>query len=85
MDFVIFYFQTITLHNETLNRLQRVSLILEKGHYAYQSVNLVYVIIVFFSIVAMIIVIELFFYNRRVRLLYLFRKISFYIYLFSVK
>ncbi len=59
--------QTIILNNETLERLQRVSLILEKGHYAHQSLKLVYIIIAFLSIIAAIIAIELFFFHRRVR------------------
>jgi len=56
--------QTITLNKETLNRLQRVSLILEKGHFAHESLKLVYIIIAFLSLVAIIIIIELFAYNR---------------------
>jgi hypothetical protein len=59
--------QTIILNNETLERLQRVSLILEKGHYAHESLKLVYIIIALLSIIAIIITIELIFFNQRVR------------------
>jgi hypothetical protein len=55
------------LNDETLNRLQRVSLILEKGHYAHQSIKLIYIIILLLSIIAILIIIELVFFNRRVR------------------
>ena len=58
--------QTITLNNETFNRLQRVSLILEKGHLAHQSLKLVYLIVALLSILAIIIVMELACFNRRV-------------------
>ncbi len=54
------------MNNETFNRLQRVSLILEKGHYAHQSLKLVYIIIAFSSMTAIIVIIELVFFNRRV-------------------
>ncbi|UJR09125.1 hypothetical protein I4U23_013372 [Adineta vaga] len=57
--------QTITLNNETLHRLQRASMILEKGRYGYESMKLVYIIIALLSLIAIIVVIELFFFNRR--------------------
>ncbi|CAF1276835.1 unnamed protein product [Adineta steineri] len=57
--------QTIILHNETLQRLHHVTVILEKGHYAYESLRLVYIIIAFLSLCAIIVIIELFFFNRR--------------------
>ncbi|CAF1099743.1 unnamed protein product [Adineta ricciae] len=59
--------QTITLNNETLNRLLRVSTILEKGHYAYGSLKLIYIIIALLSLIAIVVVLELFFFNRRRR------------------
>jgi hypothetical protein len=59
--------QTIILNDETLDRLQRVSLILEKGHFAHQSLKLIYIIIALLSIIAIIVVLELVFFNRRVR------------------
>jgi hypothetical protein len=57
--------QTITLNDATLNRLKSVSVILQKGHSAYQSLKLVYILIALFSIIAIISVIELFFWNRQ--------------------
>jgi len=75
--------QTIILNNETLNRLHRVSLILAKGHYAHQSLKLVYIVIALLSILAIIIVMELVFFNRRVR--FLNKEIFFYHFIFSVK
>ncbi len=77
--------QTIILNNETLNRLQRVSLILEKGHYAHQSIKLIYIIIGLLSILAIIIVIELVCFNRRVRFYWkkkIFRMIDFILFYF---
>ena len=59
--------QTITLNNETLNRLHRVSSILGKGHYAHQSLKLIYIIIALFSIISILGIMEFVFYNRRVR------------------
>ncbi len=75
--------QTIILNNETLNRLHRVSLILAKGHYAHQSLKLVYIVIALLSILAIIIVMELVFFNRRVR--FLNKEVLFYHFIFSVK
>ncbi|CAF4274510.1 unnamed protein product, partial [Adineta steineri] len=49
----------------TLQRLHHVTVILEKGHYAYESLRLVYIIIAFLSLCAIIVIIELFFFNRR--------------------
>ena len=61
--------QTITLNNETLARLHRVSLILEKGHYAHQSLKLIYIIIGLVSMIAILAMMEFMFFNRRVRFL----------------
>lgn len=60
--------QTITLNNETLDRLHRVSLILGKGHYAHQSLKLIYIISALVSMIAILIMVEFMFFNRRVRL-----------------
>jgi len=57
--------QRITLNDAALNRLKMASGILEKGHSAHQSLNLVYILIVLFSIIAIIVVVELFFWNRQ--------------------
>jgi len=59
--------QTIILNNETQNRLHRVSGILDKGQYVYQSLRLLYVIIAFLSVFGILIVLELVCYVRRVR------------------
>lgn len=59
--------QTITLNNETLDRLHRVSLILEKGQYAHQSLKLIYIIIALVSMIAILVMVEFMFFNRRVR------------------
>lgn len=50
-----------------MKRLTRVSGILEKGHTAHQSIKLIYVLIPLFAILAIVIIAELFFWNRRVR------------------
>jgi hypothetical protein len=57
--------QTITLNEATLNRLKSVSGILQKGHHAHQSLKLVYILVALFSVIAIIAVIELFFWNRQ--------------------
>lgn len=59
--------QTITLNENVFNRLKGVSGILQKGHNAHQSLKLVYVLIAFLSIIAVITAIELFLWNRQVR------------------
>ncbi|CAF0950770.1 unnamed protein product [Adineta ricciae] len=57
--------QRITLNDETLNRLKRVSGILQKGHSAHQSLKLVYILVALFSTVAIIVVIELLLWRRQ--------------------
>jgi hypothetical protein len=54
------------LNEATLNRLKSVSGILQKGHHAHQSLKLVYILVALFSVIAIIAVIELFFWNRQV-------------------
>lgn len=56
------------MNDETLNRLKRVSGILQKGHNAHQSLKLVYVLVALFSAVAIIAVIELLLWRRQVRI-----------------
>lgn len=58
--------QTIVLNNETLNRLHRISMILGKGHYAHQSLKLIYIVIALLSAIAILVVVEFMFFNRRV-------------------
>ena len=50
-----------------MNRLTRVSGILQKGHKAHESLRLVYILIPLIAVIAIIIIAELFFWNRRVR------------------
>jgi len=57
--------QSITLHDATLNRLTGVSSILQKGHSVHQSLKLAYILVALFSVIAIITVVELFFWNRR--------------------
>jgi len=57
--------QTITLNDATLNRLKFASVILEKGHNAHQSLKLVYILVALLSVIAIIAVVELFFWNRQ--------------------
>jgi hypothetical protein len=66
LNFEFFLLQTITLNEATLNRLKSVSGILQKGQNAHQSLKLVYILIALFSVIAIIAVIELFFWNRQV-------------------
>jgi hypothetical protein len=54
------------LNDATLNRLKSVSGILQKGHNAHQSLKLVYILVALFSVIAIITVVELFFWNRQV-------------------
>ncbi|CAF0885908.1 unnamed protein product [Adineta steineri] len=57
--------QTITLNDATLNNLKRVNNILQKGHSAHQSLKLVYIFVALISCVAIIVVVELFFWRRQ--------------------
>jgi len=57
--------QTITLNEGTSTRLKTVSGILAKGHRAHQSLKLVYILLVLFSVIAIITAVELFFWNRQ--------------------
>lgn len=60
--------QKITLNENVFNSLKSVSGILEKGHNAHKSLKFVYVLIGFLSVVAVIVAIELFLWNRQRRL-----------------
>ena len=59
-------FETITLNDETLNRLKRASTILAKGHHVHESFRLVYIVITLLSMISVIGLLELYFFNRRV-------------------
>lgn len=58
----------MTLNEATLNRLKRVSGILQKGHRAHQSFKFIYIFVSLLGIIAAIALFELFLWNRQVSL-----------------
>lgn len=58
----------MTLNEATLNRLKRISGILQKGHRAHQSFKIIYILVSLLGIIAVIALVELFLWNRQVSL-----------------
>ncbi|CAF1110769.1 unnamed protein product [Rotaria sp. Silwood1] len=59
--------QTIALNHDTANTLKRALNILRRGERLHQSIKFGHIMVVLCSVVAIIAVVELFFWNKRVR------------------